>query len=154
MIEGRHSISSVCIAEMIISFPRRAVFPSLRGNWRDSWIFMLYLGLIPFNTTYRTYLRIKNCEKNGGSRDLFYCYWPWREGTLAFSLASVGAQIRLFYAKRKIKSGFKLWNRLEYTLRSISWRNEAFTIWFQVKWYQYTEHNLFCISSSQWSFHC
>ena len=100
----------------------------LRGNWRDSWIFMLYLGLIPFNTTYRTYLRIKNCEKNGGSRDLFYCYWPWREGTLAFSLASVGAQIRLFYAKRKIKSGFKLWNRLEYTLRSISWRNEAFTI--------------------------
>jgi len=29
MFEGRHSISSVCIAEMIISFPRRAVFPSL-----------------------------------------------------------------------------------------------------------------------------
>ena len=80
---------------------------------------MLYLGLIPSNTTYMTYLRIKNCEKNGGSRDLFYFYWPLHEGTLAFSFATVGAQIRLFGAERKIKSGFKLWNRLEYTLRSI-----------------------------------
>ena len=121
----------------------------LRGNWRDSWIFMLHLGLIPSNTTYMTYLRIKNCEKNGGSRDLLYCYWPWHEGTLAFSLATVGAQIRLFCAERKIKSGFQLWNRLEYTLKSISGRNEAFIFIFEVNWYQYTEQRVICILSSQ-----
>ena len=51
---------------------------------------------------------------------------------MAFSFATVGAQIRLFGAERKIKPGFKLWNRLEYTLKSISGRNEAFIFIFEV----------------------
>ena len=98
----------------------------LRGNWRDSWVFMLHLGLIPLNIIHRTYLSFKNW-KMGGSPYLFYFYQPWHEDTLAFSLATAGSQIRLFYAERTINSGFKIRNRLEYTLRSISWRDEAFT---------------------------
>ena len=81
--------------------------------------FILLLNLIPFNTTLGTYSRFENREKNGGLPYLIFFYGPRHEGTPIFILARVGAESRLFGAERKIKPGFKLWNRLEYTLRSI-----------------------------------
>ena len=87
--------------------------------------FILILKLIPSNITLGTYSRFENREKNGGSPYLIFFYGPRHEGTPIFILARVGAESRLFGAERKIKSTFKRWIRLEYTLKSIQLRNKA-----------------------------
>ena len=91
---------------------------TLRRNGRVSRFFILILKLIPFNTTLGTYSRFENREKIGGSPYLIFFYGPRYEGTQIFILARVSAEIRLFGAKRKIKSIFKRWIRLVYTLKN------------------------------------
>ena len=92
---------------------------ALRRNGSVSRFFILILKLIPSNITLGTYSRFENREKNGGSPYLIFFYGPRHEGTPIFILARVGAESRLFGAERKIKSTFKRWIRLEYTLKSI-----------------------------------
>ena len=93
--------------------------PILRRNGSVSRFFILILKLIPSNITLGTYSRFENREKNGRSPYLIFFYGPRHEGTPIFILARVGAESRLFGAERKIKSIFKRWLQLEYTLKSI-----------------------------------
>ena len=95
------------------SFQRRTI-----SIWGADFSFLI-LKFVPFNTTVGRYLRFQNREKMGGHRTWFFVYRSRHEGTTIFILARVGAENGLFGADRKIKSTFKRWIRLEYTLKSI-----------------------------------